>query len=332
MFQAGIIQPKDDRPTENLSYAAANLVKPNLASKRQQSEPPLNRNVFPPTPPPEGEKPSGPAPMSRGASVRNGPKPMPAKLNIEKARPNEGYEIRERDDARSPPDAQQRRGTQRTASEPRGPSQNQYPSRRSESRSRQPPPRRMQSTQEEDDDYPDDLYDMYSSPGRRSNNSRRNTRNRNIEEESEYASEYDEGSFDEDEFEMVSNRPPPKSRTASSTNNGNGRAGSRQPDIRKIRVKVHAEDVRYIMISSTIDYRDFQDKIKEKFAMRDRFKIKVRDDDVPNGDMITMGDQDDLDMVLSSVKANARRERLDMGKMEVSHARFYEPPFYIIAY
>ncbi|TGO09528.1 hypothetical protein BTUL_0162g00050 [Botrytis tulipae] len=314
---AGIIQPKDDRPTENLSYAAANLVKPGLASKRQQSEPPLNRNVFPPTPPPEAEKISGPPPMSRGASVRNGPKPMPAKLNIEKARPTESYEIRERDDARSPPDARPaRRGTQRTASEPRGPSQMQYSNKRSESRSRQPP-RRMQSTQEEEDDYPEDLYDMYSSPGRKSNNSRRNTRNRYIEEESEYASDYDEGSFDEDEFEMVSSRPPPRSRTTSSINGGNGRAGSRQPDVRKVRVKVHAEDVRYVMIGSAIEFRDFQDKIKEKFGLRDRFKIKVRDEDVPNGDMITMGDQDDLDMVLMSVKANAKREKLDMGKMEI---------------
>ncbi|TGO39426.1 hypothetical protein BHYA_0054g00220 [Botrytis hyacinthi] len=314
---AGIIQPKDDRPTENLSYAAANLVKPGLASKRQQSEPPLNRNVFPPTPPPEAEKTSGPPPMSRGASVRNGPKPMPAKLNIEKARPTESYEIRERDDARSPPDARPaRRGTQRTASEPRGPSQMQYSNKRSESRSRQPP-RRMQSTQEEEDDYPEDLYDMYSSPGRRSNNSRRNTRNRYIEEESEYASDYDEGSFDEDEFEMVSSRPPPRSRATSSINGGNGRAGSRQPDVRKVRVKVHAEDVRYVMIGSAIEFRDFQDKIKEKFGLRDRFKIKVRDEDVPNGDMITMGDQDDLDMVLMSVKSNAKRERLDMGKMEI---------------
>jgi hypothetical protein len=34
--------------------------------------------------------------------------------------------------------------------------------------------------------------------------------------------------------------------------------------------------------------------------------------------MITMGDQDDLDMAIMSVKATARRERLDMGKMEVS--------------
>src|SRR5699024_8174765 len=48
---------KDDRPSEGISYAATNLVQKNLSSRtRQQSEPPINRNVFPPTPPPESDK------------------------------------------------------------------------------------------------------------------------------------------------------------------------------------------------------------------------------------------------------------------------------------
>ncbi len=72
------------------------------------------------------------------------------------------------------------------------------------------------------------------------------------------------------------------------------------------------------MIGVAIEFPDFVDKIREKFGLRKRFKIKVRDEDVPNGDMITMGDQDDLDMVMLSVKAQAKRERLEMGKMEVS--------------
>ena len=49
----------DDRPGNKLSYAALNLVKPDLRSRsRQQSEPaPMHRNVFPPTPPPEPDRP-----------------------------------------------------------------------------------------------------------------------------------------------------------------------------------------------------------------------------------------------------------------------------------
>ncbi len=47
----------DDRPADSISFAASNLVKPDLRSRtRQQSEPPLHRQVFPPTPPPESDK------------------------------------------------------------------------------------------------------------------------------------------------------------------------------------------------------------------------------------------------------------------------------------
>lgn len=312
MRQAGKLDVKDDRPPENLSFAATNLVKPGLSSKRQQSEPPIGRNMFPPTPPPEADK--GPAPMSRGASVRNGPKPMPAKLNIEKARPNERYEVR--DDPPMMQEAPQRRGTTRTASEPRGP-----PSRQYSQESRRPPTQRRRSDEEEEDAYPDELYDMYSG-SRNSRGSRRKPNPRYIEEEEEEASDYDDGSFDENDFEMMRGPSAPRSRAPSTAG---GRGSSRRPDIRKIRVKVHSEDVRYIMVGSAVEFPDFCDKIREKFALKRRFKIKVRDEDLPNGDMITMGDQDDLDMVVMAVKSNAKRERLDMGKMEVSIPYHIQP-------
>ncbi|KAG7144445.1 hypothetical protein HYQ46_006800 [Verticillium longisporum] len=58
--------------------------------------------------------------------------------------------------------------------------------------------------------------------------------------------------------------------------------------------------------------------IRDKFGLRRRFKITVRDDDGgPNADMITMGDQDDLEMVIMSSKAIARRTRQEIGKMEI---------------
>lgn len=304
--QAGKLDVKDDRPPENLSFAATNLVKPGLSSKRQQSEPPIGRNMFPPTPPPEADK-QAPQQMSRGASVRNGPKPMPAKLNIEKARPNERYEVRDEMMMEEP--VPQRRGTARTASEPRGPaSRQQYtPDRR---------PSNQQSrrrSEEEDDAYPDELYDMYSGSRNSRGSRRKQQQPRYIEEEDEDASDYDDGSFDENDFEMMRN--PPRSRAPSTAG---GRGSSRRPDIRKIRVKVHAEDVRYIMIGAAVEFPDLCDKIREKFGLKRRFKIKVRDEDMPNGDMITMGDQDDLEMVIMAVKSAAKRERLDMGKMEVS--------------
>jgi hypothetical protein len=236
---------------------------------------------------------------------------MPAKLNIDKALPPQRYQIRD-----DPQENARRLGTQRSASEApgtRGPTM-----RREESRSRREPPpsRRRISEEEEEDEYPSELYDMYrNSRGARSNGSKARMQPRYIEEEEEYASDYDDGSFDENDFEMVSNNrsQPPRARAPSQT-----RTASRRPEVRKIRVKVHADDTRYVMIGTAIEFPDLVDKVREKFGIRKRFKIKVRDDDMPNGDMITMGDQDDLDMAIMSVKSNAKRDRLDMGKMEVS--------------
>ncbi|KAI1333688.1 tetratricopeptide [Xylariaceae sp. FL0016] len=284
---AGRGQEKDDRPTDNISFAATNLVKPGLQSKRQQSEPPGGgRGAFPPTPPPENDK---PATMSRGASVRNGPKPMPARLNIPSERSNK-YE------KTSSPQSE-RRGPARSASEARSPPQRSYS--RADAR----------NTRTRDDDaYPDDVYDMYGGGGNSSTRSGSRRQPQRYIEEEEEASDYD--SFDEGEFEMVSNRRPPTSVS------GSTRGGSRRPDIRKIRIKVHAEDVRYIMVGAAVEFPDLVDRVRDKFGLRRRFKIKVKDEDSPS-DMITMGDQDDLDMVMMSVKSAARKQRQDIGKMEI---------------
>jgi hypothetical protein len=230
---------------------------------------------------------------------------MPPKLDIEKARPADRYEVKERKG--SPQSAQARLGTQRTVSEPRGPPSRQM-LMKSDSRSRQPR-RRFSEDDDVIDEYPGELYDMYQ----RNSRSKRN-QPRYIEEEGDDGSDYDDRSFDENEFEMISSRPPPRSRAPSTS----GRGQSRRPELRKIRVKVHADDVRYLMVGPAVEFPDFVDRIREKFGIRKRFKITVRDDDMPNGDMVTVGDQDDLDMALMTAKANAKRERLDMGKMEVS--------------
>lgn len=307
MFREDI--SRDDRPLESISYAATNLVKPGLQSRgRQQSEPPINRNMFPPTPPPEGEKPatfassntSGlgrPGTTGRAASLRNGLRPERldlAKGGLEKERP--------------------RVGTNRTASEPRGPTRNF-----SSSRMREPPSRDRlfgETTDRRghgDETYAEEMYDIYRN-SRSSNGARpagsRVRRPEYIDEEDESPSDmYDRSSLDEPDFEIVNGvvASPPRQRRPS-------RGASKRPEIRKIRVKVHADDTRYIMISATLDFSEFIERIREKFAIKGRFKCKIRDD----GDMITMGDQDDLEMAVLTCKQDARREKADMGKMEVS--------------
>lgn len=301
-LQAGKNDVKDDRPADNISFAATNLVKPGLASRRQQSEPPNGRGVFPPTPPPDQVEANNGGAMSRGQSVRNGPKPMLAKLNIENSRPNERYQkTSSPNDRRGPPPMM--RSESRSATPSRG-----YSRRDLQMRGRP-------ADEDAEDAYPDELYDMYQSGG--GGNSTRTSRQPSRRQPQRYMDEEDDGSdygsFDEGDFEMVSNnnRRP-------GTNSMSSRGGSRRPEVRKIRVKVHADDVRYIMVGAAVEFPDFVDRIREKFGLRRRFKIKIRDEDVPNGDMITMGDQDDLDMAIMSVKSQARKTRQDIGKMEVS--------------
>ncbi|PHH59353.1 hypothetical protein CDD81_3357 [Ophiocordyceps australis] len=284
---AGKNEVKDDRPADNISFAATNLVKPGLQSRKPQVDSPANRNVFPPTPPPENDRPS------RGASVRNGPKPMPAKLNIP------SQEARKYERAFSPQDGRQ--WPARSASAAPGKNYAQREASRRPSRQRE---------RDEEDDYPGELYDMYGAGGSRgSRGSRRARQPRYIEEEEN--SDYDDGSLDGAEFEMVSNnRRGPSSRSGS-------RAASRRPDIRKIRVKVHADDVRYIMIGTAIEFSDLVGVVRDKFGLRRRFKIKFKDEDAPDGDMITMGDQEDLDMALQGAKSAAKRQRLETAKLEI---------------
>ena len=314
---------KDDRPEEKLSYAATNLVKPNLQSRvRQQSEPPINRNMFPPTPPPEYENRSsgklgsgesnGTSGMTRAQSVRgSGPKPQPLDLGRAAFDQSEKPRI----------------GTQRSLSERPRPSRQESIS----SRTREPPSRRDREREmqrrrpasdedEEADDYPDELYDMYQTS--RSNRSTYNQRSRSAKPQRPmYIDEEDENEFeqqssvDEAEFEML---PRSKSRRRSPTT----RTASRRPDIRTIRVKVHAEDTRYVFIEPNKAFRDFVAQIREKFGLRQNFKIKIKDEE----DMITMSDQDDLDMAIQNSRTVARREKAEMGKMEVS---FRKPKFSI---
>lgn len=178
--------------------------------------------------------------------------------------------------------------------------------------------RSRRSNDEEEDAYPDELYDMYQGGGgggggtRRSQGRSRQQSRQYIEEEDEGGSDYDDGSFDEGDFEMVTN-----TRRGTGSMSTSSRGQSRRPDIRKVRVKVHADDVRYIMVGAAVEFPDLVDRVRDKFGLRRRFKIKVRDDDAPDGDMITMGDQDDLEMVMMTVKSQARKQRLDIGKMEV---------------
>ncbi|RCI07630.1 hypothetical protein L249_1614 [Ophiocordyceps polyrhachis-furcata BCC 54312] len=276
---------KDDRPTDNISFAATNLVRPELMSRRQQSEPPGNRNVFPPTPPPENDRPS------RGASVRSGGPRPPAKLSISSDVTSSRRYLK----SASPQD--NRPWPARSAS--------------ASTASRGFPQRPSRQPVDDEDMYPDDLYDMYQGGGGYGQRgSRPNNRARQRYDDDD-GSDYDDGSLDGAEFEMVSNnRRGPSYRSGS-------RAPSRRGDVRKLRIKVHADDVRYVMVGVAIEFPDLVDCVREKFNLRRRFKMKIPDDEAPDGDLITLGDQDDLEMAIQFATDNARRQRQDVAKMEI---------------
>ncbi|KAF2398349.1 hypothetical protein EJ06DRAFT_538894 [Trichodelitschia bisporula] len=283
---------KDDRPEEKLSFAASNLVRPDLKSRyRQQSEPPLSRTVFPPTPPPETDKPMSPTSSrskipTRAESVRAGPKPKPLDLSVagfatpaSSASGSSRYSAprAQSEDTRG---RRMRDGPQRTMSE------------------RVSGGGRARRSQRDDNGYPDDVYDMYGR-GSRGGSGREVyiSEEEGDEDEDEYVASYDEA-----DFEMVSKAP---SKRVSKRKSG--------PEVRKIRVKVHAEDTRYVMIAAGVGFGEFVDQIRTKFGIRTSFKIKVKDE----GDMITMADQEDLDLAMQMAKTDARKERSEMGKMEI---------------
>ncbi|KAK8169466.1 hypothetical protein IWX90DRAFT_179336 [Phyllosticta citrichinensis] len=377
-----IASVKDDRPEEKISYAATNLVKPGLTSRsRQQSEPPITRNVFPPTPPPENDtrrppSPSSysarsqsvvsrkPAPLDLGRAAFEQPKPrvMPSRSVSERPAPSRQMSTssrstassrgfardpmsgmssrdmgrmrrdgsRERDmgrDMRREPSRERdlRRDASRERALRREPSRERMerdPIRdmRRIKEAREPIPRQPQmmiSDDEEGDPYADDLYDMYDRSYNSMNYTSSSTRSRNRPQKPMYIEEEEENPYSPDsvydvDFEMVptrgnvsrpSNAMPPASMSRRSV-----------PTIKTIRVKVHADDTRYVFIDPNVRFDTFSAQIRDKFALRQNFKIKIRDDN----DMITMSDQEDLQMAISSCSAEAKRERKEMGKMEVS--------------
>lgn len=292
---------KDDRTEDKISYAATNLVKPELQSRaRQQSEPPMQRNMFPPTPPPEsdnrGSKGEKGGQMSRAQSVRGGgPKPQP--LNLGRAA------FDRRDDP--PP---QRRPTQRSASERPPPTRQESMRQREPERRERERPRRRGSD-EDYEDY-DDIYDNYGSRSSRNGYTRsrqgKNSRPAYIDEEEE--DDYDGSDLDDADFEMVSRSKTQRRRSPARSNTSSGRGTSG-----KIRVKVHAGDTRYVFVTPNTSMREFVQSIREKFGLRQNFKVEIKDD----GDMITMADEDDLDMAIQNAKTMARKEGADVPKMEV---------------
>jgi len=327
---------KDDRPPENISYAATNLVNRSLTRRgeggREQSAPPaMGRNQFPPTPPPEGDK--SRASLSNGAqfptrnmSLRHnnhrpaaslsqpGSKPQPLMIRTNTQPFETTPPLSDRGSSTS--DDKQRPGTTRTASEPRGPPSRPKPLERSASQqnARSSGPLYGETTRQQlgympEEDTVDDVYGMYDRSAPKPKKKHRSRQQQEyLDEEDEYINSSPDGAA-----LRVQRRSHSRGPSVSST------ASSKRTEMRKIRVKVHAnDDTRYIMLNTPlIEYDDFESRVREKFGIRGKMRMLMRDFDDEQGQMITMADQDDLDVLLNHVKYTARKERNEMGKMEV---------------
>ncbi|KAG9733179.1 hypothetical protein KCU86_g18312, partial [Aureobasidium melanogenum] len=334
----------DDRPEEKLSFAAINLVRPGLASRsRQQSEPPIHRNMLPPTPPPEADRTTTTNPKRKSsestASVPTGmhqSRPSiskPAKLDLGLA----AFEHAS-SSTTSLVVGKPRLGTKRSASE--------RPRARDIQPSRSSPPRVLERGRRSDSHRIDDdshvlRPDVYtpdtvttavqqalSEPERlqpvsfhhqrtRSGGQSLREYPRSIAEEDEIPEETkDTTPLKEDNslqalqttitnalpYEITSAVPQPPTVSA--------------PTLRKIRVKVFASDTRYVMIQPDVSYDTFVEQIRKKFGYlaKESFKLKMKDEE---GDMVTMGDEDDLEMLVTGAREQASKEGTEMDKMEV---------------
>ncbi|RMX75035.1 hypothetical protein D0869_11999 [Hortaea werneckii] len=303
----------DDRPGHSLSYAALNLVRPDLRSRsRQQSEPPMNRNVFPPTPPPEPENPvsshgnrnSSDSMQSLPSSLQSSrPAAKPLRLELgaaafeQKAQPGRTRIGTKRSESERPAGR-----TGYTTSSMRASDDRQ---RRDQASSREIPEVCVQEDPIEA--YSEQVYQIQSTRHQRARSSVHQSQYLPIEEEEE-EDELTDLSDEQLAFEII---PPHRPRPTHLRHRSQSR---RVPELRKVRIKVHAEDMRYVMASPAVQFDDLREQVATKFKLKKDIKLKIRDEE---GDMVTMGDQDDLDMAMAACKAAAAQERAEMGKMEI---------------
>lgn len=328
----------DDRPGEKLSYGALNLVKPGLSSRsRQQSEPPMHRNVFPPTPPPELERPESAQVQKRRSSEslnsqRSGvqaSRPSAKPLRLELGAAAFDQKAQSERPGLAPKRSESERPQPRRGFSDSGSVRGHDSLRRSEHRSNtydhipdihvQPDPIEAQGTT-----APISISSPPSSYSR-PNSQHHRTRSGAYSLHRAHHSIIEEPEGENEGFDTSStlSASPPLAYEIVSPNKHasrprHHRSHSRRatgPTMRKIRIKVHApEDTRYIMAGAAPVYAELVDQVKGKFGLKIDARLRIKDED---GDMVTVGDQDDLDLAVLVCKEAARAEGAEMGKMEV---------------
>lgn len=341
---------KSDRAPHELSYAATNLVRPNLVSRsRQQSEPPIQRNVFPPTPPPEVEKPVIPprptdyhpqksqqqqvrldtynvakisptsAAQTRSAPLENAPPRAPRSHSATRANKPEKLELGAAAFEQKRAQETARRGAARSASE--RPAERRRDHEYDRERARYRPSREKLFGAVEENEGAEAAGERLVRE-----RERERSRNRRSEGRRQEGRRREDDIVEEDESEVIDDGPGVRGSLGSyhsGRSMGTTHSAATVSGVKTLRVKVHyPSETRYIIMPSTINFQEFTDFIVKKFSgdvKEKAVKIKTKDEE---GDVITVGDQEDLEPCLSSVRAAARKEGVEVGKLEVSVATF----------
>lgn len=89
-----------------------------------------------------------------------------------------------------------------------------------------------------------------------------------------------------------------------------------------IRIKAHfGNDIRYLTIQQSATFQDFQTHVGKKFGLKRAVRVQTKDDE---GDMITMADQEDMDTAIAMSVDCSGKDARSAGKIEVrSLDRYY---------
>ena len=372
---------RDDRPPEKFSHAATNLVKPDLTSNRtrQQSEPPMPRTVFPPTPPPENENHaftyniptrsndhlqqphSSEAARSAHSIPDRGYVPPPRSSSATRTRPEKlelgaaAFDHAKNASASTSKSQPTTRGSARSASE--RPAERR-PFDTTDLRTHMQPSRERlfgavdhnESAEETSARLMQDHSRSTPTSGGSAPRSRGTPRGQShahhrIDEEDEeyhYTTSTEKTGLTPNSG-IIAQRGPTsggqpshtggKSPTTSTAKHARPSA-PRTPsskvnaNIRSLRVKVHfKDDTRYIIVAPTIAFTEFLEQVCKKVGIvgtrkGSGIKIKMKDEE---GDLITMGDEEDWSLAVATARAMARREEVEMGKMEVCYLFLSNP-------
>lgn len=289
---------KDDRLPGALSYAATKLVKPDLSLRvRQRSEPPLDRHRFPPTPPPESEK------------------PLPARPSLARSE-SENVPERSRSTSCRPDRLQLGSSAFRLFSPPQKHKQNRTPVERPSAEtpsSVAAEPDAHEAAEEKDATSSLKETRSASPPGLLS---RRLFRLSGVS--STHFSQRRGSIREEDDDGTMSTRSYSTASTLSGLQTySDGRTISSRslPMVHRIRLKLHhGDETRYIVVPTTTTLTELMQQVTQKVEAKRRIRLRTRDED---NDLITIGDQEDLDVLISACKHLAETQAVETGKMEI---------------